>query len=181
MKVYILFIAVFVSMMQTVEAAKVQIDPLNSTVNIGESFTVDIVGIAFPETQGGGFNLTYDADILNITNVSIDEANTWTFYNDLGTVDNVNGELKEVRVSDFPGVTGDFTVATIGFLAIGLGTSRLNLTESAGNPWASNGSIISPALINDSSVQVVPLPGAVWLLGSGLLALISVSMRKADK
>ena len=178
MKIKILFITAFVLIFQAVEAATIQTDPLNSAANIGDTFTVDIVGIGFPETQGGGFNLTYDASILNITNVSIDEINTWTFVNDFGTIDNVNGNLSEVKVSEFPGIAGNFIIASIEFMAVGFGTSTLGLTESTGNPWASDGSTINPTLVN-GSVQVVPVPAAVWLFGSGLLGLIGMARRKA--
>jgi hypothetical protein len=111
--------------------------------------------------------------------VTIDEANTWSFVNDFGTIDNTNGELNEVRVSDFPGVTGGFTVATIEFLATGLGTSAIELTESIENPWASNGSTIDPVLLNISSVQVVPIPAAIWLFGTSLFVLTVISKRRA--
>jgi hypothetical protein len=178
MNYYLRVITAFIFTMQAAEAATLQIGPQVSTVEIGDTLTLDIIGTDFPETQGGGFSLSYDEEILNITNVTIDEANTWTFVNDFGTIDNTNGELNEVRVSDFPGVTGGFTVATIEFLATGLGTSTIELTESIGNPWASSGSTINPTLSNSSSVQVVPIPAAIWLFGTSLLGLVGMSMRR---
>jgi hypothetical protein len=174
MKICISFIAaLFLS--HAAEAATVKTDTPQYTASIGELFTVDIVGTDFPLTQGGGFNLSYDANILNVTHVSIDEINTWTFVNDAGTIDNVNGVLNDVVVSDFPGIAGDFTVASIEFIAVGLGQSGLNLTESVINPWASDGNIISPLVHNNGSVQVVPIPTSIVLLGSGLLSLIGAS------
>jgi hypothetical protein len=178
MKAHILSVAVIVFLMQTLEAATIQTDPSYTRVNIGDAFTIDIVGLDFPETQGGGFTLIYDPNMLNVINVSIDEAQFWTFVNDNGVIDNESGVLSEVNVSEFPGIIGDFTIATIEFLAVGYGTSRFRLTESTGNPWASNGTEISPALMNDNLVQVVPIPAAVWLFGSGLLGLIGAFMRR---
>jgi hypothetical protein len=180
MKAHTLSIAMIVFLIQSAEAATIQTDPLNSTVNIGDVFTIDVVGLDFPETQGGGFSLTYDNNILNVTNVSIDEDNTWTFVNDIGVIDNASGELSEVKVADFPGTAGDFTVATIEFLAVANGTSRLGLTESLGNPWASGGNEISPTFNNASQVQVIPIPAAIWLFGSGILGLFSAFMRRSS-
>jgi hypothetical protein len=160
---------------QTVNAATVQITGAPSLpVMLNESFTLNVVGTDFPITQGGGFSLSYDGSILNVTNVSIDEVNTWTFVNNTGTIDNDYGILNDVIVSDFPGVTGDFTVASIEFVAVGRGMTSLSLTESAINPWASDGNIISPTQYSDSLVQVVPIPASFLLLGSGLLSLIGV-------
>jgi hypothetical protein len=178
MKYYLRVITAFIFSMHAVEAATLQIEPQVSTVDIGDTFTLDVIGTAFPETQGGGFTLSYDEAVLNVTNVAIDEANTWTFVNDIGSIDNENGELNEVTVSAFPGVTGDFSVATIEFLAMSLGTSAIELAESEGNPWASNGSTINPILSNNSTVQVVPIPAAIWLFGTSLLGLVGMSMRR---
>jgi hypothetical protein len=164
---------------QTVDAATVQVTGVPGVpVMLSDSFTVNIVGADFPITQGGGFNLSYDASILHATSVSIDEINTWTFVNDNGTIDNEIGVINDVIVSDFPGVTDDFTVASVEFVAVGNGTTNLSLTESDFNPWASDGNTISPTMYSDSSVQVVPIPATFLLLGSGLLSMIGLSKRQ---
>jgi len=179
MKIRILIMAAFALVFQTAQAATVTTDPLNSTEGLNSIFTIDVVGEGFPITEGGGFNLAYDPSILNVNSVSIDGA-FWTFVNVLGTIDNVLGTLSEVQVSDFsfPGISGDFIVATIEFHAVGLGTSNLTLTNSVGNPWAYDGSPITPLSFVSGSVTVVPIPAAVWLFGSGLLGLVGVARRK---
>lgn len=101
----------------------------------------------------------------------------WNFVNSTGTIDSQNGTLLDVIVSDFPGRSGDFTVASIEFVVVGIGMSNLGISESALNPWAIDGDLISPSLLSESTVQVVPLPTAFFLFGSGLLGLIGTLKR----
>jgi hypothetical protein len=169
---YILISIAIVLMPGYVTAASLQTNAPN-TVSIGEAFIMDIVGTDFPLTQGGGFNLTYDPNIIAATNVSIDDTLAWNFVNSTGTIDSQNGTVLDVIVSDFPGRSGDFTVASIEFVAVGVGISNLSISESALNPWASDGNLISPSLLGESSVQVVPLPSAFFLFGSGLFGVFS--------
>jgi hypothetical protein len=175
MKYFLISIATLL-MPNLVTAATVQTSAPN-TVSIGETFTVEIVGSDFPITQGGGFNLTYNPDIISATDISIDDTQTWTFFNNTGTIDSQNGALLDVIVSDFPGRSGDFNVASIEFIAVGVGISNFSLSESVINPWASDGNLISPTLLSESSVQVVPLPATFFLFGSGLLGLIGTLKR----
>jgi hypothetical protein len=175
MKYFLISIAILL-MPGFVTAASIQTN-VQSTVSIGEAFTVDIVGTDFPLTQGGGFNLTYDPNIITATNVSIDDNLAWNFVNSTGTIDSQNGALLDVIVSAFPGRSGDFTVASIEFVAVGIGSSNLGISESALNPWASDGTLISPSLLSESSVQVVPLPATFFLFGSGLIGLIGTLTR----
>jgi hypothetical protein len=184
MKIFTYFFALIACFTQTIDAAIIQAElgeNSSSIMPVGEAFSVEISGLEFPESQGGGFNLSYDPSVLNVTDVAIDDLNTWTFVNDSGSIDNVNGELNDVLVSDFPGVSGDFNVATISFLTVGAGTSALALTESLINPWASDGVAIHPTQVSDAlvQVQVVPVPAAFWLLASGLIGLLSVAKRKS--
>ena len=180
MKVHALVMAAFALFFQTVQAATITTDPFNSTVGLNSVFTINITGEGFPETQGGGFNLAWDPTILDVNSVSID-GGVWDFTNDLGSINNVSGTLSEVKVSAFPGVnTGSFIVATVEFLAVGLGSSNLALTESTGNPWASDGSPIGPTFTTNGSITVssVPIPAAAWLFGSGFVGLIGIARRK---
>jgi hypothetical protein len=159
---------------ESTTAATIQTEIQQYDVRLGQTFTVNVIGTDFPITQGGGFNISYDASILNINTVIIDETNTWTFYNNTGSIDNITGVLNEVIVSDFPGIDGDFIVASVEFLAVGVGNSDLYLSDSLTNPWASDGNVINNFLNNNSLVQVVPIPTSFILFGFGLLGLISL-------
>lgn len=161
-----------------VNAASVSFGASPADVSVSDVFTIDILGEGFSFSNGGGVNLFYDASILNVQSVSIDDT-FWNFSTSTGTIDNVSGQVNDILMSAFPGLTvADFTVATIEFIAVGGGTSSLMLTESIINPWASSGSRDNPTLINSSvTVSAVPVPAAIWLFGSGLLGLIGVAKR----
>ena len=154
-----------------------------ATIYAGDSFSLNITGSGFTSNvDGGGVNFTYDKNILNVTSVTIDEI-VWDFGGagiSTGSIDNGAGTANGIMVNTFSTVIGSFDVATIQFQAIGSGTSALNLTEYALNPWASGGSLIDPIMASNSLtvLQSVPVPAAVWLFGSGLIGLIGVARRK---
>jgi len=154
-----------------------------ATIYAGDSFSLNITGSGFTSNvDGGGVNFSYDSSILNVASVSIN-GSVWDFGGagiSTGSIDNGTGTVDGIMVNTFSVVTGSFDVATIQFQAIGSGTSALNLTEYALNPWASGGALIDPILANSSLtvLQSVPVPAAVWLFGSGLIGLIGVARRK---
>ena len=162
-------------------AATITWDSTANNVNENDIFSLDVVGLGFvSNVDGGGVNLSFDPSVLSVLSVSIDDL-VWDLGvgNSTGTIDNVGGTVNGIAVNAWSAVTGDFTVATIEFQvigSIGFGSS-LALSEYALNPWASGGSAINPIIAN-GSVSVVPVPAAVWLFGSGLLALTSLARRK---
>lgn len=167
-----------------ISAATIGWDAAPATINVGDSFSLNILGSAFTgNVDGGGVNFSYDSSILNVISISIDEA-VWDFGGfgiSTGAIDNFTGTVDGIMVNTFSVVTGSFDVATIQFQAIGAGTSALNLVEYALNPWASGGALINPIMASSSLtvLQSVPIPAAVWLFGSGLLGLIGLARRHA--
>lgn len=165
-----------------VQAATVTFNPVNSTVSPGSNFSMDIVGQDFPVTDGGGVNLFYDPTVVNILNVTINDT-VWDFgFNSLGTINNTLGSLTSLYVNAWSSTPVDFIVATIGFQAVGIGTSNLLLSEWSGNPWASGGSSINPTFVNGSvTVQstVVPEPASILLIGTGLAGIIGIARKKS--
>lgn len=168
-------------------AANIGWEAAPTTIAINDTFTLDILGSGFvSDVDGGGVNIAYDSSILNVVSVSIDQT-VWNFGPtgiDVGTIDNIFGTVDGIMVnrSDVQTtLTGNFTVASIMFTAVGNGTSTLGLTEYLLNPWASGGTLINPAMASGSvtvGAAVVPIPAAAWLFGSGLLFFAGISGKK---
>ena len=170
-----------------VSAASIGWGSSPGTININDTFSVDIIGSGFTSNvDGGGVNLSYDSSVLNILSVSIDES-VWDFGGtgiSTGTIDNGAGSVDGIMMNTFGNVvTGNFVVATVQFQAMGPGTSGLGLSEFLLNPWASGGSLLNPDFLDGSLTvsdpsAVVPVPAAAWLFGSGLLGLVGMARRK---
>lgn len=164
-------------------AALITWDFTNVNVLENDIFTLDIIGTGFvSNVDGGGVDLSFDASVLNVLSVTVDDL-FWDFATSTGTIDNVGGTVNGIAVNAFSPVTGDFTVASIQFQAIGLdgSSSALTLAEYALNPWASGGSQINPTFTGGNvNVSAVPVPAAAWLFGSGLIALFSLTGRKSS-
>ena len=161
-----------------------------SPIYVGDTFSVDITGSGFTSTvDGGGVNFSYDNSIFNVTSVTI--GSVWDpLISSQGATNNGAGTVDGLYVNTFGAVdgnadvTGNFVVATVEFLAVGLGTSALDLSEYGLNPWASGGVLINPDFLNGQMTVVadpsgvVPVPAAAWLFGSGLLGLAGMARRK---
>ena len=161
-----------------VYSATIAFDPNMSSITLGSTFTLNIVGTGFNGTEGGGAQFLFDPSILQVTSVTVD-SNVWGVYADAGTTDNTSGSVTNIAVAAFTDPGANFTVASIEFLAVGNGTSSLILSENSLNPWASGGSTINPTMLNGSvTTSAVPLPAAVWLFSGGLLGLLGIARRK---
>lgn len=177
---FIFITSIFSSSLAT--AANITWDTAVTSVGVNDVFTIDVIGTGFASNvDGGGVNFSFDANVLNVTSISIN-GSVWDFgagFNSTGAVNNVAGTVDGIYVNAWSAVTGDFSVASVTFQAIGSGASTLSLSEFALNPWASGGSLINPAYTDASViVSAVPAPAAVWLFGSGLIGLIGISKRK---
>ena len=178
MKRYLIFIAAAMGLFGQVQAATITFDPNPKTVNLGSTFTLDIVGTGFSGTEGGGAEFLFDETILQVNSVTIDTGVWDTFTND-GTINNANGDVTNIAVAAFNDPGSNFIVATVEFTAVGDGFTDLILSENPLNPWASGGNTINPTLTNGAvTVSAVPLPAAFWLFGSGLLGLVGMARHK---
>jgi hypothetical protein len=72
----------------------------------------------------------------------------------------------------------NFTMATLTFSALSLGTSSLSISINALGD--SNGSPLIADLTSGSvTVAAVPIPAAIWLFGSGLFGLLGLVRRRS--
>jgi hypothetical protein len=105
----------------TTNAATVDIaiEPPSSTVALGQSFTVDIVGNYSDSGSllGGSLNLMFDPLVLNVTGVTLVAPDMFGGGMGSGAIDNVTGRVDLIGFSDFFGVYGQFTLATTAKLA----------------------------------------------------------------
>lgn len=157
----------------TATAGSLIIQPLNTVVNIGDSFDLEVRGQGFLETiVGGGFDFTFNGAALQLTGVSI--APIWEFVPAGGTIDNVAGTLTDASFNSFATPrSGDFNIATLSFKALAPGLSEIALAASTLFVFSDiAGNEITP-LFGKASVVGVPEPGtvAMMLAGFALLAL----------
>jgi hypothetical protein len=171
--------ALFFACVISGDSQSVTFSPLNTTVNNGDLFSINIVGQDFTVANlpvggngfldGGGINLTYDKSVVEVTSILI--AAIWdpAFSFPPFVIDNSVGSASPVNFGTASACcNGDFDIATIAFHAVGLGTSQLRLTENADNPFGSGG-IRVPVAFGIGSVTVVPEISSGWMLGLGLI------------
>lgn len=171
-------------LISSVQAATISFDNSLTNIGLGNVFSLDVTGTGFVSSaDGGGVNLSFDHNVLNVLSVSINET-VWDFGGfgiSTGTIDNSVGALNGVMVNTFSNPGTSFIVATIEFQAVGMGVSDLMLSEFNLNPWASGGSTVNPTFEQSTvtvASTVVPVPAAAWLFGSGLIGLIVLARRK---
>ena len=175
-------------------AATLSFSPSNSTVNRGDTVNVDVViSDLFDDFLGaqalvGAFDFTvgYDPTIISNTGVSFSGAlgdpDPFAFETITGFDNSVAGQVNAFNVSllfDLAPLQPDpsFTLATLSFQGLDIGVSSLDflsiiISDDLGLPIDAQG--IS------GSVSVVPLPGAVWLMITGLLGIGALA-RKGKK
>lgn len=181
----ILCLLVLLFMTIPTNASTITVNPLDSEQGLG-AFSLDIVGSGFTEgaggSVGGGLDVSWDPSILTLDSVNRTFPIVGSYYVNAYVINNTAGTLTSLSVSNFTGTSSTaFDIAQLNFTAIGLGLSSIDLTVSLSDVWADYfaGSITAPLDV-DGSVNVVPIPGALWLLGSGLIGMVGIR-RKLGK
>ena len=155
-------------------AGNLVIDPLASSVNPGNAFSLKVLGTAFSDVVvGGGFNLSFNSSLLRLDSVQINVM-LWEFAPSSGTINNVAGTLSDAYFNTFNNSpTGNFEAATLNFTAKAPGNAAVTLSSSASFPFASSAAEVITVTFGSGQVAVVPEPATVvtMLLGLGLLAL----------
>jgi len=173
-------------------AVSLTFNPLDSSILIGESIDIDIVisGMENDDLGAFDFNVHFDDTILTFDDYvmgselgviapldpladAVDDS-----WGDLG-----GGIVNLAEVSylwDLSSQPESFSVATLSFTAISIGTSTLVFSDSIFYPGDFWGDLLSPTL-ETGSVSVsapIPEPATLLLFGSGLLGLAALRRRQ---
>jgi len=170
----------------TASAANLVISPASSAIKPDTSFIVQVLGTDFTDiVVGGGFDLTYDPNVLTLDTVTINTA-LWEFAPSTGHKG--SGTLTDVSFNTFVNMpTGNFLVATLGFTSKATATTTTApFTLSASNIFAFSDLDGQDIAVNFSSrpfsvtvsAMPVPLPPTVWLFASGLAMLGFVRLQR---
>jgi hypothetical protein len=111
----------------------VNVTPSNTTPSVGDSFTVTVSGVGFPETGGATLGLTFDSAVVKVTGVVLAAGSP--FPNLL-----VAAPWKQITLIGPMGgkqPSGSFAAFKINFTAIGRGKANIALVDagSAAMGW----------------------------------------------
>lgn len=172
--------------MGSLQAASVTMLPAVQDVNQGGPFSIDLAYDFTDGILGGGIDISFDDTALNYLSFSWDP--TFLTKIDLGfssaPVDNstgVIGALDGWNFGNFAGIFGTGTIGSINFEVdslAALGNTFIAMAESVSSGgWfdAVTFGQITPTLTGANvNVNVVPIPGTLLLLGSGLIGLVGL-------
>jgi hypothetical protein len=170
-----------------VNASTIHISPTNQTIPVATTFTVIVQGTGFVLTNGGGFSLSWDTNLLSLSSSAADISQSLLgngFAPNSITI--TSGQL-DVAFTSFPAtpVSGNFAITTLGFVTILPGVTDISFLATQPAWTDADNVALAPALQPDyvgASITIltpaaatVPLPAAIWLFSSGLLGLAGIA------
>lgn len=154
------------------QAALISMTPSLSTVDVGDTFSVNVHVDQTVDLTSWQFDLKYDPLLLRAESVMegpfLSSFGATSFVP--GVIDNSTGDITLVSSAfvDFgPLPNGNGELAIVHFKALGLGVSPLDLQNLSFN---FNSGLNS----TNASVSVVPIPGTAILMGAGCALLLTV-------
>lgn len=184
------FAVIFAIYLNSAQAATLSVDMVpganvdgSLTTTAGSFFDVNVLINDAQDLAGFQFELGFDSSILQAASIvsgNIFGADTFSIDSTINA-DTINfSELSMALVGN--NVSTATLLATITFQAVGAGISVLDLNQINSILSDSIGDPISPVSINNGeliSVAAVPVPGVIWLYGSGLIGLIGMAKRRS--
>lgn len=171
----------------TLQANVVSARLADQAIQPGDVFSLTISGSGFDvPLDAGGLDISFDSNIIQVAPLSElpDGVASQVVLDPLWDVDSPRAPvINDNSVNDIFFFTsgfdakGDFDIVSIWFKAITGGKSPVKLVESQLNPFAGGGGALAVELQNrEVQVQtsVVPVPAAIWFMGSGLIGLVSL-------
>jgi len=166
-------------------AAFVGLDPESQTATVGNPVNVDVFISGLGDSTApslGTFDLIirFDENILSFTDAAFgNQLDIWGLGS-LTEVTPATGAVEIFQVSYDSAEdlltyqAGSFSLATLTFDTLSVGISPLSIEViSLGDAYGDS----LAADLGSGSVSAVPIPGAVWLLGSGFLGLFGIKRK----
>jgi hypothetical protein len=158
------------------QAQSIEVQSPLAPVDIGASFSIDIVGKDFPNIiYGGGYDLSFDASVLRLDSVKVPAL--WELGGGSDPIDNVAGSVTGVNFNTLAGKQGGFVTATLTFTALAGGNAAITLNASPLWPFADDNGEVAVSFKN-GTVAVVPEPTSVAMVLAGL-GLVGMRLRRA--
>jgi len=157
---------------------------------VGTSFTLNVHGDGFPDTVGATLKLFFDDTKVAVktptttAGILIPVGSPFT-GGIVAPSPFLSGNILSVlapTVGTLP--TGSFDAFTISFTALAAGAANIVLTDDQGDfSWTDATTFLAiPVTYTQANVvvqgAVVPAPAAVWLLGTGVVALAGRRLRR---
>lgn len=157
----------------------VSLDPEAIIVNFGEEFNLDLlIDFGDDTTKSGSLEISFDSNFIQFNSFEFDS--NFDRATGVDTIDAGTENQVSIGFGSFSDFAGAFQIGTLSFTSNSLaGTSAISMTTSARLGGFQN---IELEFVNAEVKvipQVVPLPGAVWFLGSSLIGLFSLNRRKS--
>lgn len=177
----IFFCVLILAPLTSAHAATVSLQPQSPTVTAQTQFSIDIV-IDFSDTPtaGGGVDIFWDSSALAFDEISFSTATVFGDPGFQGPGVLSDGSLIDVFHGDIAQLETVGIWATLTFTALQSGVTEIGITEAT-DPllrWSDFNDFFSPDFFGATlDVQPVPVPAAVWLFGSALLALRGISKK----
>lgn len=176
--------AVAAAALASTSAYAVQFDFSNpGAVTQGGLFTVDLIasGLTTENLAGYDLDIAFDDAMLSFSSYTLGSELTDPVFGDgdlsLGESAGILNLAQISYLLDFSAQPDSFVVATLEFMATGVGATALSFnyldaTDDLGGILAATSTDLQ------LNVSAVPVPAAAWLFGSALLGLIGLRGRR---